>query len=337
VKERSDTKGMMLVTLLAVCVDIFSFIVGGQVIAGSNEKAVSQSQRFRDCVDCPAMVTIQAGSFLMGSSAQESARDIEVVPPFNGVSGKERPFVKQWFEFEHPQHFVKIDRPFAMSMYRVTRGEFSAFVRETGYSTAGGCVLWIDHKYPVRPDAGWQNPGFAQTDQDPVVCVSWQDTKAYLAWLNSKALGRMPMGAEGPYRLPSEAEWEYAARAGTQTARWWGDSIGSGNADCDGCGSQWDKKQTAPSGSFQINPFGLADVLGNAWEWTEDCWNETHSGAPNNGSASTTGNCISRVMKGGDWSSLPWILRSASRSKERQDIRSNYIGFRIAKTIQVTQ
>lgn len=265
----------------------------------------------------------------MGSSAAESARDLEAVSPHN-----EFRFAQKGMEFEHPQHSVNISRSFAMGKYLVTRGEFASFVRETGYSTGEGCTLWSDHSYPVRPEADWQNPGFTQTDRDPVVCVSWHDAKAYVAWLNAKLAGRAPAAGDGFYRLPSEAEWEYAARAGTRTSRWWGDPIGVGNADCDGCGSAWDKKQPATSGSFRTNPFGLSDMLGSAWEWTEDCWNETYLGAPEDGSAWTNGMCESHVMRGGNWSNHPWVLRSALRSKEAADRRANYIGFRIAGTVQ---
>jgi formylglycine-generating enzyme required for sulfatase activity len=297
-------------------------------VAGAEEKAVQAGQTFRDCSDCPEMVVIPAGSFLMGSSDEETARDVEAVAPKNEVH-----FAQRYMASEHPQHSVSIEQSFALGKYRVTRGEFAAFVGETGYSTDGGCTLWIDHTYPVRPEAGWQNPGFIQTDRDPVVCVNWRDAKAYIAWLNGKLHDRRPAEGDGPYRLPSEAEWEYAARAGTRTVRWWGDSIGSGSADCDGCGSRWDKQQPAPAASFQANPFGLSDVLGSAWEWNEDCWNETYVGAPRDGSAWTTGKCELRVMRGGSWSSRPWLLRSAFRTRENPNDRMNSNGFRLAKTL----
>jgi formylglycine-generating enzyme required for sulfatase activity len=296
--------------------------------AVSEEKALQAGQTFRDCSDCPEMVVIPAGIFLMGSSDEETARDVKATLPI-GETG----YAEKWMAREHPQHPVKIERPFALSKYRVTRGEFATFVRETGYSTAGGCTLWIDHTYPVRPDADWRNPGFSQADRDPVVCVNWFDAKAYVAWLNNEVRDRASMGNGGPYRLPSEAEWEYAARAGTRTARWWGDSVASGKTDCDGCGSQWDKQQPAPSGSFQSNQFGLSDVLGNAWEWTEDCWNETYAEAPKSGQIWTTGNCGLHVMRGGTWNSHPWIVRSANRTGGTAINRNNYIGFRVARTL----
>jgi formylglycine-generating enzyme required for sulfatase activity len=305
-----------------------SIALGGAAVAGSDQQTSQAGQTFRDCSDCPEMVVIPAGSFLMGSSAEEAARDLEYVVPQD-----ETKLAKQSVTFEYPQHEVSFSRAFAVGKYPVTRGEFATFVHETGYSVENGCTVWIDHTYPLRQEAGWQNPGFSQTDRDPVVCVNRQDIKAYLAWLNGKLLGRMPSEGSGPYRLPSEAEWEYAARAGTWTARWWGDLIGSDNANCDGCGSRWDKKQTAPAGSFRANPFGLADVLGNVWESTEDCWNETYVGAPKDGRAWTTGECDLRVMRGGDWANHPWVLRSANRSRVRLTDRTNYIGFRVAKKL----
>ena len=319
-------KPSWLVSLIAVAA--LSIAVSGAVIAGSEESAPKAGQSFRDCSDCPEMVMIPAGSFLMGSSDEETVRDVKDVVPHD-----EFKFAQKYMAFEHPQHSINIGRSFALGKYHVTRGEFASFVRETGYSTGKGCTLWIDHTFPVRLEATWQNPGFTQTDRDPVVCVSWQDAKAYVAWLNAKLAAHVPAMGDGIYRLPSEAEWEYAARAGTRTLRWWGDPIGVGNADCDGCGSVWDKKKPATAGSFQTNPFGLSDVLGTAWEWTEDCWNETYAGAPGDGSAWSSGMCESRVMRGGDWANHPWVLRSAHRSKETADQRTNYIGFRVARTL----
>ncbi len=298
--------------------------------AGADQSPPQVGQVFRDCSDCPEMVVIPPGSFLMGSSDEETARDLEAISPSD-----EREFAQRYLRYEHPQHEVRFERSFALGKYGVTRGEFAAFVRETGYSVDGGCKLFIDDSYPVRPDAGWQSPGFEQTDRDPVVCVSWQDAEAYIAWLNEKLQGRKPGKGNGPYRLPSEAEWEYAARAGTKTARWWGGTIGSGNSDCQGCGSKWDNQQPAPAGSFHANAFGLSDVLGSKWEWTEDCWNETYVGAPQDGSAWTTGKCELRVFRGGNWNSLPWLLRSALRSRDKIANRVNSNGFRVAKTLSL--
>jgi formylglycine-generating enzyme required for sulfatase activity len=304
-------------------------------VASSEEQGMQVGQIFRDCSDCPEMVVVPAGSFLMGSSEADTKRVLEILIlepfPYGGEMNK-RSLLN-----EQPQHSVAIPRAFGMGKYPVTRGEFTAFIQETGYLISGGCTLFVNHRYPRRADAGWGHPGFLQTDRDPVVCVNWSDAQAYVAWLNGRLRGQMPSTGSGPYRLPSEAEWEYAARAGTHTLRWWGDSIGSGNAVCDGCGSRWDGKQTAPVDSFHPNPFGLSDMLGNVWEWTEDCWNANYQGAPVDGSAWTTGkSCGMRVMRGGDFSNRPWVLRPAERTYPYPDadMRANYIGFRIAKELR---
>jgi formylglycine-generating enzyme required for sulfatase activity len=162
-----------------------------------------------------------------------------------------------------------------------------------------------------------------------VINVSWDDAQRYVAWL-SRITGKK-------YRLLSEAEYEYAARAGTQTAYPWGDDIklnGKAMANCNGCGSQWDSKQTAPVGSFPPNAFLLYDMVGNVWEWTEDCYNNSYKGAPADGSAWTNeGDCNARVVRGGSWLNDPGDLRSAPRAGSSTDNRIDYIGFRVAQTL----
>jgi formylglycine-generating enzyme required for sulfatase activity len=318
----------MLNNWIATFTAVFAIALGGVAVAGPESPSAQAIQMFRDCSDCPEMVAVPAGTFLMGSSAAETARDLDSTMPRDNI-----PFAKGVFAMEHPQHAVNIGRSFALGKYHVTREEFATFVRDTGYSTWGGCTLFANHRYEQRADAGWQNPGFTQTDRDPVVCVRWQDAKAYIAWLNERSRGQSPTRRDDPYRLPSEAEWEYAARAGTRTARWWGDAVGSGQANCDGCGSRWDKKQPSPVGSLEPNRFGLFDMLGNASEWMEDCWNENYFGAPADGSAWASGRCELRVLRGGDWANLPWVLRSAGRTRGASGKRTNYIGFRVARTL----
>jgi formylglycine-generating enzyme required for sulfatase activity len=159
-----------------------------------------------------------------------------------------------------------------------------------------------------------------------VINVSWDDVQQYLAWL-SKRTGRS-------YRLLSEAGWEYAARAGTMTAYSWGDEIGNGNANCASCGSQWDFKQTAPVGSFAANAFGLYDMHGNVWEWTQDCVHSDYQGAPEDDSPwVTSGKCEGRVVRGGSWHSGPGDLRSASRYADPPDLRNARLGFRLGRTL----
>jgi formylglycine-generating enzyme required for sulfatase activity len=169
----------------------------------------------------------------------------------------------------------------------------------------------------------------------PVINVSWDDARAYVAWLLHK-IGKT-------YRLLTEAEYEYATRAGTSTAYPWGNAIGKNNANCDGCGSQWDKNQTAPVGSFPANGFGLYDMVGNAWEHTEDCYHQRYdigtASAPTDGSAWTThpsawegDNCSEHVVRGGSYNDAPGELRSASRFGTPEYVR-NGVGFRVARTL----
>ena len=272
-------------------------------------------ETFRDCPGCPEMVAIPAGRFTMGSPASEHGR----------------------FDAEGPQHFVSV-RSFALGKYHVTEEEFLTFLRETGYQPKP-CDRLLDMSWrSPRPGLAY-SPGSADSPRQPAVCVSWYDAQTYVAWLNDKVRSWVlpSTGGDGRYRLPSEAEWEYAARAGTTTARWWGDSIGVGNANCHGCGSKWDNKLIAPAGSFGPNPFGLYDILGNVWQWTNDCWNENYAGAPKDGSTWTAGNCGKRVMRGGSWSNSPVFVRSATRSSGDaggQDFDyASYVGFRVARTL----
>ncbi|MEY4680681.1 MAG: hypothetical protein RLZZ276_2330, partial [Pseudomonadota bacterium] len=169
-----------------------------------------------------------------------------------------------------------------------------------------------------RPDdRGWGR------GRQPVMNVNWDDAQQYVAWLSRKT-GKA-------YRLLSEAEWEYAAQAGI--GREAKVTPGAGEANCDGCGSRWDGKQTAPVGSFAANAFGLHDMLGNVWEWTADCWNDSHAGAPADGSARQGGDCSRRVLRGGSWNYGPELTRSADRGWGTSGLRSGYVGFRVARTL----
>jgi formylglycine-generating enzyme required for sulfatase activity len=256
------------------------------------KEVVSSCESFRDMDGGPEMVVVPAGSFLMGSPADEPGRR----------------------DSEGPQHKVTIAKPFAIGCYPVTRGQFDAFVRDAGYCLLSYLCGAYDH-YDYR------NPGFDQDDSHPVVNVYWDDAKAYANWLSGKT------GKD--YRLPSEAEWEYAARAGTTTPYWWGWNIDSLHANYGGC-----RAGTVPvTREFQPNsPWGLYQVHGNVWEWVEDCWNDTYAGAPGDGSAWTSGECSHRVFRGGAWDENPALLRSAARSGSRSSCRDNATGFRVART-----
>jgi formylglycine-generating enzyme required for sulfatase activity len=280
------------------------------------------------------MMVIPPGRFLMGSSEADTARDLAAVPHGGGFAAlrgvSDWQSAKKFMEYEHPQHEVTISKSFALGQYLVTKEEFALFVRDTGYST-GSCVIYSNGSRPsVLMTSGWLHPGFTQSDRDPVVCVSWQDTQAYISWLNHKS--QHAVRGTGPYQLPSEAEWEYATRAATSTARWWGNQIEPGHGQI----TEYDgdpERGTAPVGSFPPNPFGLYDVLGNAAQVVEDCWHDTYSGAPSDASPWLAGNCSLRSVRGGAWHGAPWASRSATRSGQDPNIGANTNGFRVAKTL----
>ena len=209
---------------------------------------------------------------------------------------------------EGQQHEVTIAAPFAVGKYEVTFAQWDACARD------GGCP-----RNERRHGDPWRR------GQHPVIRVSWDDAQRYVRWLSGKT--------NEPYRLLSESEWEYTARAGTQTAYSWGDEIGVGRANCDGCGSRWDDRRTAPVGSFAANPWGLHDMHGNVREWVEDCWNNSYKGSPRNGSAWRSGGCAGRVLRGGSWYSNPSDLRAADRFGVTTGSRNDLYGFRVARTL----
>ena len=204
-------------------------------------------------------------------------------------------------------HEVRIGKPVAVGVYEVKFGEWDACRR------GGGCT----HN---PGDNGWGR------GTRPVMNVSWADAQEYVRWLSGET-------GEG-YRLMSESEWEYVARAGTGSRYWWGNDVVRDRANCRGCGSRWDGKETSPVGSFSANGFGVHDVLGNVWEWVEDCWHDNYAGAPRDGSAWTSGgDCRVRVLRGGSWSNKPRSVRSAYRSRYPSGGRNSSVGFRVARTV----
>jgi formylglycine-generating enzyme required for sulfatase activity len=240
---------------------------------------------FRECdKDCPKMVVVPAGEFMMGSPANEKGR----------------------FPNEGPQHRVTIAKPFAVSEFAVTFADWDACV------SFGACLQVTDS-------------GMGR-GLKPVIQVSWKDAKQYVAWL-SRMTGK-------PYRLLTEAEYEYAARGGTQTAYPWGDEIGKNNANCAVCRSEWDNQGTAPVGKFVPNGFGLYDIVGNAFTWVEDCYHDDYDGAPTDGSAWLTGDCRTHVVRGGSWGQPAQLLRSAYRHRRVfSDDHDYFVGFRVARTL----
>ena len=208
-----------------------------------------------------------------------------------------------------PVRTVRIQKPFAVGRYEVTFEEYDKFAQAT--------------KRELPSDGG------GGRGRQPVINFSWQDAEEYAKWLSTQAGKR--------YRLPTEAEWEYAARGGTETVYWWGNEMKSGIANCADCGSQWDNKVTAPVGSFPPNPFGLFDTAGNVWEWVEDCDHDNYNAAPTDGSAwmkEGGGNCYLRVFRGGAWNYAARGVRSSFRGRGDPGNRSASIGFRLVREIE---
>jgi formylglycine-generating enzyme required for sulfatase activity len=293
----------------------------GHVSFAANAPPEPQSRpTFKDCADCPEMVALPTGEFLMGSPANERGRE--------SAEGKPRRVV--------------IKKPIAIGKFEVTIDQFSAFVAETGQTAGDLCSPVIgqnDHNGQFvwgPPGASFRQPGFAVTGTHPAVCISWHDAQAYVAWLGRRT-GK-------PYRLPTEAEWEYAARAGTQTAYSFGDDmtplcafarttdVRSRLPSRDGC--RRDTAGAFPVGQLKPNPWGIFDVHGNAWEWVEDCWTPDSSEIPADGSAySLPSGCEDGVTRGGSWAIGPWRLRSATRTERPMASRENHVGFRVALSL----
>jgi formylglycine-generating enzyme required for sulfatase activity len=254
----------------------------------------------------PELVLLPTGRFQMGSPEHE--RKIAM------AAGSQ----KGWLARELPQHWVGIGKPVAMGRYPVTVGEWREFVRATGWRQGG--------------EVNWEAPGFPQTDAHPVVGVSWHDAQAYVRWL-SEATGRR-------YRLPSEAEWEYACRAGTKTAFSFGDTIATSQANYDGNftyngGARGEyRRGTTPAGMFPPNPWGLFDMHGNVWEWVQDVVHDNYDGAPLDGSAwEEGGDQARRILRGGSWLYNPRYLRSALRNGFSAALSNDIVGFRVVREL----
>jgi formylglycine-generating enzyme required for sulfatase activity len=270
-------------------------------------------REFKECPECPTMVGIPAGSFIMGSPASEQGR----------------------FENEGPQHEVSV-KAFALAKYSVTGEEFLVFLQATGYQPKP-CNGMLGIGWHSQGDGRAYSPFVVEPRRWPAMCLDWSDAHAYVKWLNGRLRVARPTVKGDPYRLPSEAEWEFAARGGTRTARWWGEEVGKNNADCNGCGSPYDNRELADVESFAPNPFGLYGMLGNVWEWTEDCWHKSYVGAPKDGSPWRDKTCSRHVLRGGSWNNLSVFVRSAARSGGAADggeyDYSSLAGFRLARTL----
>ncbi len=300
------------------------------LLCAGDARAQVQARTFSDCSDCPEMVPLPGGTFTMGVPRGEEER--EGVPV--DLRGRSEPLRR-----------VTIAPGLAMSRSAVTLGEFTAFVTATGHTPETGCWAFVNngatYEYQESPSLSWRNPGFEQKADHPVVCVSWRDAQAYAQWL-TRTTGK-------PYRLPSEAEWEFAARAGTSTARFWGESQVSACefanvADMTLADAlNLDRRPqftfrctdrhafTAPVASFRPNAFGLYDMLGNVWQWTADCLNPNLEGQAADGSPQLFGDCGNRAMRGGSWSHLPWYVRAGNRVRGNATDRFNFAGIRVVR------
>ncbi len=245
----------------------------------------------KDCAECPQLVHIPGGSFTMGMGETE---------------GNDEGFPDERRKWSRPQVSVRV-APFLMGRTEVTVGEFKAFVSVSGHAMGASC---------------WNQPRYSQSDQHPVVCVSWIDAQAYVTWLNGRP------GKKGTYRLPSEAEWEYAARAGTTTARDWGEAWGNGDRYAVAGG----KPGTSAVASLTANAWGLHDMIGNVWEWTQDCDTSDLTTQPTDGSAKSLASCLGRVLRGGSWGNESRSARAGYRSRGDADVRDGRAGFRVART-----
>jgi formylglycine-generating enzyme required for sulfatase activity len=280
----------------------------GFVDRGATAQELAGQARWRTAIDITLLTVEQERVRVAnpGSDFKECANGCPVmivIPGGNFTMGSPENEPDR-ISSEGPPHEVTIAKPFALSKFEVTFEEWDACV------AAAAC--------PRAPD-GWGRGTM------PAINVSWVDAKQYVGWL-SQLTGK-------EYRLPTEAEWEYAARAGADTRYSWSDDIGMGNANCYECGSQWGL-QTAPVGSFKPNRFGLYDMHGNVWEWVEDTWHRDYDGAPTDGSAWLRGGDPSfRIVRGGSWRNESELVRAAVRFRRHVRVRFDTLGFRVARTL----
>jgi formylglycine-generating enzyme required for sulfatase activity len=274
-------------------------------VATAKAPAWPPGKVFQDCPTCPLIMVLPPGRFDQGADAG----DAKVT------------------RFEVPRHAVSIAYPLGMGIHEVTRGEFKVFVEDTNRDMRG-CETY-DGAWRRRARMNWNDAGYPQSAQHPVTCVSWNDAKAYVEWLSASTGHR--------YRLPSASEWEYAARTGPgplcsqanvadQTAAklfpgWQAQPCSDGYV------------YTAPAGSFAPNEFGLRDMLGNVFEWTEDCWQEDYAHVTSDGSPQLQGDCAQREMRGGSWFTAPDYVRTSYRNHFDSDDRSASVGFRVVRVL----
>jgi formylglycine-generating enzyme required for sulfatase activity len=292
------------------------------LLAGMGARAADPPAPLRDCAECPEMVRVPAGTFVLGTPTAD---------PHAAATRAEAQAV-----------VVRIPKAFAIGRVEVTRREYRAFVADAGYEVAAPCRIWDEALGRHSDDRGrnWEHPGRPREPRDdhPVACVSWNDAKAYVRWLAHKT-GK-------PYRLPSEAEWEYAARGGSSSLRPWGDNAADGCefanvydlAARESYALGWEPVRcrdgypdVAPTGALRGNAYGLYDMIGNVAEWVEDCATDSYVGRPRDARAWVWGGgCSRRVRRGGSWVSPAEQARSAYRESGEPAERTDYVGFRVA-------
>jgi formylglycine-generating enzyme required for sulfatase activity len=268
------------------------------------------------------MVVVPAGEFLMGSTQDEIDNDLAITN-------------------EAPQHRVVVNQTIAIGRFEITRDQYATFVNASGYKGSGRCVTFEQNIPRERENRSYLDPGYVQAGNHPAVCVSWNDAQAYVDWL-SKTTGKT-------YRLPSEAEYEYAARAGG-TARY-GFTDDPANLCHFVNGADQSAKTaglpptapymacsdgfpfTAPAGSFAANAFGLHDLIGNVWEWTADCYVDNYRSAASDSAPRNEAGCAAHAVRGGDWFSTATSLRPAVRAKASPDAHNDDIGFRVVRIL----
>ncbi len=303
--------------VLTIAIAVILLLAGGSARA---DEGLAGSY-FQDCDECPEMVVVPPGEFIMGAEGGEEGRP------------------------DGPPHPVSIGRPFAIGKYEVTNREFAVFVDETGYETEAGCAVRVGDEWLMHPDSHWTDlhTGQEWEPDHPVACVNWLDARAYVAWLADRS-GQ-------PYRLPSESEWEYAARGGASGDFPWGPdpdqacsyaNVYDSSAQAQQ-GYSWQSAvcddgfaMLAPVGRLQPNGFGLHDVAGNLWEWVEDCYEAPYpADIPSDGSSyrPPPGQCERRSVRGGSWTSRISRQRLAFRGRDPEDLRYSIFGFRVARSL----
>lgn len=300
------------------------FLVSALARADGPGVALQPGAVFTDCPDCPAMVVVPPGAFSMGFDGGEEGR------------------------YEGPVRAVRIEKAFAVGQFPVTNAEYARFVDSTGYAVGEGCNYWdFEQKALIKLEgSSWRDPGHDHPilDNEPVVCVSWHDSVAYAAWLSEQTGER--------YRLLSEAEWEYVARDGSTAQYPWGDDPAGacewGNVADQALVATVDEEQfmgssvncndgharISPVDAYPPNGFGLYDLVGNSWEWTQDCYRVPYPPGPLDGSAfEVEGDCDRRAVRGGAWISKDFRQRPSWRGRDPEDKLTFIFGFRVARDL----